>query len=129
MIVYRELKTLGKDLGFPVKTLYALSNNLDKHYRGVSIPKRDGTMRKLSVPDFILKSVQRSIVINILAYYPVSRFACAYRYGASVQKNARPHIGKKKLLKLDEQCISCRNHPRLSSLFYPKHGGDRQLCV
>ena len=101
MIVYRELKTLGKDLGFPVKTLYALSNNLDKHYRSVSIPKRDKTMRKLSVPDFILKSVQRSIIINILAYYPVSRFACAYRCGASVQKNARPHIGKKKLLKLD----------------------------
>ena len=101
MIVYRELKTLGKDLGFPVKTLYALSNNLDKHYRDVSIPKRDKTMRKLSVPDFILKSVQRSIVIHILAYYPVSRFACAYRYGASVQKNAKPHIGKKKLLKLD----------------------------
>lgn len=101
MIVYRELKTLGKDLGFPVKTLYALSNNLDKHYCSVSIPKRDKTMRKLSVPDFILKSVQRSIVIHILAYYPVSRFACAYRYGASVQKNAKPHIGKKKLLKLD----------------------------
>ena len=101
MIVYRELKTLGKDLGFPVKTLYALSNNLDKHYHSVLIPKRDKAMRKLSVPDFILKGVQRSIVINILAYYPVSRFACAYRYGASVQKNAKPHIGKKKLLKLD----------------------------
>ena len=29
----------------------------------------------------------------------------------------------------DIHWISCRHHPRLSALFYPKHGGCRQLCV
>lgn len=101
MIVYREVNTLCNDLGFPAKTLFALSNNMEKHYRTVSLPKRDGTFRKLSVPDVVLKSVQRSIAVNILAYYPVSRYATAYKFNASVQKNALPHIGKKKLLKLD----------------------------
>ena len=101
MIVYKELSSLEKDLGFPIKTLYGLSNNLEKHYHNVFIPKSDGTKRKLSVPDLILKNVQRSIVDNILAYYPISKYATAYKVGSSVQKNARPHVNKKKILKLD----------------------------
>lgn len=101
MIVYREYKTLEKELGFPIKTLFALSNNIDKHYHNAFIPKSDWTRRKLSVPDLILKSVQRSIVDNILARYPISEYAKAYAYGSNVQKNALPHVGKKKILKLD----------------------------
>ena len=101
MIVYRELKSIEQDLGFSAKTLYGLSNNIEKHYHNAYIPKSDGTIRKLSVPDLILKRVQRSITANILSYYPVSKYACAYRYGGSVQRNAAPHIGKKKILKLD----------------------------
>ena len=101
MIVYKELSSIENDLGFPIKTLYGLSNNLEKHYHNVFIPKSDGTKRKLSVPDLILKNVQRSIVDNILVYYPVSKYATAYKVGSSVQKNARPHVNKKKILKLD----------------------------
>lgn len=101
MVVYTELSSIEKDLGYPAKTLYGLSNNLEKHYHNAYIPKSDGTKRKLSVPDLILKNVQRSIVDNILAYYPISKYATAYKSGASVQKNAAPHINKKKILKLD----------------------------
>ena len=101
MVVYTELSSIEKDLGYPAKTLYGLSNNLEKHYHNAYIPKSDGTKRKLSVPDLILKNVQRSIVDNILAYYPISKYATAYKLGANVQKNAAPHINKKKILKLD----------------------------
>ena len=101
MIVYRELTSLEKDLGFSAKLLYALANNLKKHYKNVEMPKRDGGVRRLSVPDAVLKSVQKRIADNILAYEPVSRYAMAYRYGASVQKNAACHVGKSKILKLD----------------------------
>lgn len=101
MIVYRELKSIEADLGFSAKTLYGISNNIDKHYHNAFIPKSDGTKRKLSVPDKILKMVQKSIADNILAYYPVSKYARAYTYGCNVQKNATPHVGKKKILKLD----------------------------
>ena len=101
MIVYKELASIEQDLGFSVKTLYGLSNNLEKHYHNVFIPKRDGSKRKLSVPDLILKKVQRSIADNILTQYPISKYAQAYKPGASIQRNARPHVGKKKLLKLD----------------------------
>ena len=101
MIVYKELASIERDLGFSAKTLYGLSNNLEKHYHNVLIPKRDGSKRKLSVPDLILKRVQRSIADNILVQYPVSKYAKAYKIGGSVQHNAQPHVGKKKILKLD----------------------------
>ena len=79
MIVYHELASVEQDLGFAAKTLYALSNNIEKHYHNVDIPKRDGSKRKLSVPDLILNNVQRSIADNNLVQYPVSRFAMAYK--------------------------------------------------
>lgn len=101
MTYYSTLEQLEAALGFPSRTLYGLSNNLGKHYRDVFIPKRDGSSRRLSVPDYILKTVQRSIVDNILVYCPISRYATAYSRGSSVQKNAQPHVGKKKILKLD----------------------------
>ena len=101
MIVYKELASVERDLGFSAKTLYGLSNNLEKHYHNVLIPKRDGSKRKLSVPDLILKSVQKSIADNILSQYPVSKYAKAYKIGSNVQRNAQPHVGKKKILKLD----------------------------
>lgn len=101
MIVYKELASIEQDLGFPARTLYGLSNNLEKHYHNVFIPKSDGSKRKLSVPDLILKRVQKSIADNILVQYPISRYAKAYKAGSSVQQNAQPHVGKKKILKLD----------------------------
>ena len=101
MIVYKELASIERDLGFSAKTLYGLSNNLEKHYHNVLIPKRDGSKRKLSVPDLILKSVQKSIADNILSQYPISSYAKAYKIGSNVQRNAQPHVGKKKILKLD----------------------------
>ena len=101
MIVYRELASIEQDLGFSAKTLYGISNNIEKHYHSVLIPKSDGSKRKLSVPDLILKNVQRSIADNILVQYPISRYAQAYKPGGSVIKNARPHVGKKRILKLD----------------------------
>ncbi len=101
MIVYKELASIEQDLGFPAKTLYGLSNNLEKHYHNVFIPKSDGSKRRLSVPDLILKRVQKSIADNILVQYPISRYAKAYKVGSSVQQNAQPHVGKKKILKLD----------------------------
>ena len=72
MIVYHELASIEQDLGFDAKTLYALSNNIEKHYHNALIPKSDGSKRKLSVPDLILKNVQRSIADNILSQYPIS---------------------------------------------------------
>jgi retron-type reverse transcriptase len=101
MIVYRELSSIEADLGISARTLYRLSNNIGKHYREKQIPKSDGTMRSLSVPDEILKKVQRAIAERLLVYEPVSVYAKAYRIGGTPIANASPHVGKGQILKLD----------------------------
>ena len=101
MIIYRELSSLEQDLDFKVKTLYAVSNSLNKHYRKVNLPKKNGGYRKLSVPDEILKSIQKRIAEALLIHMPVSRYAKAYQYGSSTLRNAKHHVGKKVVLKLD----------------------------
>ena len=98
---YFELKTLEKDLGVSAKVLYTLSNQINRHYRSVEIPKSDGGTRKLSVPDPLLKSVQRKISEVILSRMDVSSYARAYSYGDSPLKNASSHVNKKEIFKLD----------------------------
>lgn len=101
MIVYRELSSLEQDLGISARTLYAVSNNLSKHYHKVSLPKKSGGHRNLSVPDEVLNSIQRRIADVLLIHMPVSRYAKAYRFGSSTLRNAKHHIGKYVVLKLD----------------------------
>ena len=101
MIVYRELSSLERDLGINAKTLYAVSNNLGKHYRKAKLPKKNGGFRNLSVPDEVLKSIQRQISEVLLIHMPVSRYAKAYRFGSSTLRNAKHHVGKQVALKLD----------------------------
>ena len=42
MIVYRELFSIERDLSISAKTLYAVSNNLGKHYHKAKLPKKNG---------------------------------------------------------------------------------------
>ena len=101
MIVYRELSSLEQDLGIRAKTLYAVSNNLSKHYHKAKLPKKSGDYRNLSVPDEVLKSIQKRISEVLLIHMPVSRYAKAYRFGSSPLRNAKHHVGKQVVLKLD----------------------------
>lgn len=101
MIVYRELSSLEKDLGVSAKTMYTLTNQIHHHYRKVQIPKGNGEFRELSVPDDFLKAVQRKIADNLLSREEISAYATAYRPGGSTQRNAKPHVGKSKVMKLD----------------------------
>ena len=101
MIVYRELSSLEQDLGISAKTLYAVSNNLSKHYRKTKLPKKSGGFRNLSVPDEVLKSIQKRIAEVFLIHMPVSRYAKAYQFGSSALRNAKHHVGKHVVLKLD----------------------------
>lgn len=101
MITYKELSSLEADLNFSVKTLYRISNNIKNHYHRVELPKKNGGIRVLSVPDKILKLVQKSIADKILIFYPVSAYATAYKHNTSIIKNAKRHVNQEKILKLD----------------------------
>lgn len=101
MVVYRELSSLCHDLGFSARALYTASNTIDKHYRSISIPKANGEMRRLHIPDDYLKSIQKSIARNILSQEEISPYAMAYRIGGSTKGNASPHVGHEMVMKCD----------------------------
>lgn len=103
MIVYREAASLARDLGVEVRTLYALSNSLPAHYHTVEIPKKDGGVRRLTVPDEALKRVQRAILHRLLVHMPVSPCAAAYRFGGGAVRGAARHVGSRQVLRLDIQ--------------------------
>ena len=81
--------------------LYAVSNHPERHYHPASVPKRGGGTRKLLVPDHLLCRIQKNILRHVLADFPVSDYAAAYKPGTAVTENAKPHVGAKEILKLD----------------------------
>lgn len=85
----------------PISDLYRLSNSKYKHYRLVSIPKKNGEMRDLTVPDYELKMMQNKIYNCFLKEVRLSPRAKAYVSGGSTYKNAVHHRGKPMILKLD----------------------------
>ena len=101
MIVYHELSSLSADLKLSPRTLYAVSNSMEKHYHTVRIPKKDGGFRKLTVPDELLKMIQRRITEVLLLPLTVSHAASAYLPGRGIKRNAAPHAGKPVLLRMD----------------------------
>ncbi|WP_434777868.1 reverse transcriptase family protein [Neisseria sp. Ec49-e6-T10] len=84
-----------------ITCLYTLSNHIQDHYLPISIPKRDGTLRQLHVPDQLLKNIQRNILHHILNSLPISTYAMAYHKGATILTNAQAHIQQPQILKLD----------------------------
>lgn len=101
MIVYRELSSLSADLGFSAKALYSAGNHIERHYHKAQIPKGNGEFRWLTVPDGFLKAIQKSIHENLLCFEPISQYAAAYRPGGSTLVNAKPHVGREMILKMD----------------------------
>ena len=101
MIIYKDITTLSRDLGFSPRALYSVSNNIGKHYHSAQIPKGNGELRILSVPDDFLKAIQRQIACKLLSLEEISPYATAYRPGGSTKINAGIHIGKPVVVKLD----------------------------
>lgn len=81
--------------------LYSVSNHTEQHYQVIKMKKKNGGVRRLSVPDFLLGRIQKNILHHVLYEFPVSAYATAYKPGYSMEKNAEPHVGKKQILQLD----------------------------
>lgn len=84
-----------------LRLLYAISNCPEKYYEKKYIPKKDGTKRKLLVPNKTLKMIQRNILNHVLKGLEVSSYACAYVPNKGLKDNTRGHVGQKIVLKLD----------------------------
>lgn len=78
-----------------------LNNNIDKQYNEFTIPKRNGGDRIITAPKEKLKSIQVWIYGNILSKIQISCAAKAYVKGKSIVDNAKFHLRKNNLLKID----------------------------
>ncbi len=84
-----------------IKTIYSISNNVEKNYKIYKIKKRNGKYRTIYEPNLILKQIQKQILNNILNNKSISKYAKAYHKGIQLKDNAIPHINKEMILKLD----------------------------
>ena len=83
------------------KILYGISNNIDLNYEEIIIKKKNKNLRYLNEPSPILKSIQKRILKNVLEEKMISKYAYAYKKGLSTILNAKNHVGRKVILKLD----------------------------
>ena len=67
-----------KDAKKYLKTLYSISNNVEKNYKIFKIKKRNGELRTIYEPSSLLKHIQRKILNNILNNKSISKYAKAY---------------------------------------------------
>lgn len=77
-----------------LKKLYAISNNIEKNYKIIKIPKRNGNFRTVYSPSYNLKYIQTQILNNILNNKSISIYAKAYHKNICLKDNALPHIKK-----------------------------------
>lgn len=83
------------------KILYNISNNIDANYEEIIIHKKTGGLRFLNAPSKTLKSIQKRILKNVLEEKKTSNYSYAYIKGYSIIDNAKPHVNKSKIVKLD----------------------------
>lgn len=74
---------------------------LQPYYRAHRIPKRSGGTRRLLVPDDATKELQRRILRRLLARLRAHPSACGFETGKSILDNARPHVGRAVVVKMD----------------------------
>lgn len=95
MVEYREISSLCQALGYSARTLYSVSNAIEKHYHEAELIKSNGEIRLIRVPNKLLKSIQRRIVDVILLQEPISDYAMAYIELAVVQAKMQVFMSAK----------------------------------
>lgn len=95
------LERIAKETGVNIHYLGVTVATAKHRYRTYFIRKRTGGRRVISHPTPEVKFLQRWMNRNIFALLPIHDAATAYKRGSSIAKNAKIHVSKKYLLKID----------------------------
>jgi len=98
-IIYTK-EHLASRLGVTLRQLDWLAYGKDR-YRVFSIPKASGEPRRIDEPVEKLKTVQRWILRHILSKLPPHRAAQGFRRKRSILTNARKHLLKQVVVRID----------------------------
>ena len=94
-----ELMTVS--LNMPEKYVLGMASRATHAYKTYKIPKKTKGEREIHHPSRPLKALQRWLVENIIAQWPVHPAARAYRHRYNILRNATPHANSRFLLRLD----------------------------
>nr|WP_314369197.1 reverse transcriptase domain-containing protein [uncultured Acinetobacter sp.] len=104
-MIFNELNNkyeLASSLGITVKQLDFISHSSKANkYKKIEIPKKDGGMRELFVPNSFLKEIQRKILPELQKSYEPRGCAFAYIKGKDIKQHAEKHKDKKWVLRID----------------------------
>ena len=97
------MERMAGELSLPANHVARLVKTASHQYKEYSIAKRGGGTRTIFHPSRRLKALQRWLLNNVIAAWPVHDAATAYREGRSILDNARRHAGTRFLLRMDLQ--------------------------
>lgn len=100
---------LSEMLGMSVQEL----ENFSPQYKHAVIKKRSGGNRLLQMPNGETKRIQRLLLDKLIGRYKTHASCCGFSKGLSIIDNARPHVGRETVIKLDIKD------------FFPNTGVDR----
>lgn len=111
-----------------IKKLYSMSSNIEKYYKIIEIPKRNGKIRKVYSPSYYLKNVQKSILNDVLYDKMTANYVTAYCKGKSILDNSKVHNNKNIILKLDVKNFF--NNISFSNVYsiFASFGFSRCIC-
>lgn len=104
--LFREAKTkeaislaLGFDYSYFLYLIYA--GDIERHYTEFNISKKNGKQRVIAAPNDRLKLLQKRLANILVEIYRPKRAVHAFTSEKSIVTNARPHLRKKNILKID----------------------------
>jgi retron-type reverse transcriptase len=103
----RDEREVAAWLGLPLARLRWFTHDRAAdttwHYVRYTVPKRSGGRRIILAPKRELKSLQRRALADLVGKIPVAPAAHGFVPGRSITTNARPHVGKRVVIRLDLQ--------------------------
>jgi retron-type reverse transcriptase len=92
---------LARRLRVSIPALFGMAARAGAYYRELRIPKPSGGERIIHAPFGRLLEVQRTIARDVLGRAEVHAVAHAFVRGRSIVSNARPHTGRRIVIRID----------------------------
>jgi len=116
--VILNLDHLAYLLNIEKEIIWSIVRFTERYYRSFSIPKWDGTTRNIVAPYPVLYYAQKWILESILNNVSLHESAFGFVKKRSIVGNAKAHLGKKCLLKMDiKDFFPSINLKRVISIF------------
>jgi retron-type reverse transcriptase len=115
------VEELARRLGIAVEELHGLQPT----YREFTIPKKSGGSRLIRAPDEKLKAMQRRILRRLFKRLRSHPAAVGFERGQSIVTNARAHVGKAVVVRMDLKDFFPSTKTRRVRRYFRKIGWNR----